>query len=80
MVAFIPAGWVVILLTRSSAMLLPLTILWIALGVAMARRVTDKRCPRCGGNFCTKAEMPYFYGLFNRRCEACGLTLYPPAD
>jgi len=75
--AFIPAGWVLILLTSSDVMFVPLTIFWITTGVILARRVTASRCPRCGGNFCEKSKLPYWYGLFNSRCESCGLTLYP---
>jgi hypothetical protein len=78
MVAFIPAGWVVMLLARSTVMLVPLTILWIGIGIVLARRVREISCPRCGSDFCTKAGMPYMYALFNSRCEACGLTLHTP--
>jgi hypothetical protein len=77
MVAYIPAGWLVIALTRSIVMLLPLTILWISAGISLAQRVTQTPCPRCAGNFCAKAAMPYLYALFNNRCESCGLTLHP---
>jgi len=80
MVAFIPAGWLVIALTRSIVMLLPLTILWISHGISLARRLIETPCPRCAGNFCAKAAMPYLYALFNNRCESCGLTLYPPTS
>jgi hypothetical protein len=76
LVAFIPAGWVVIALTSSDAILVPFTLLWIAAGIALARRVTAIRCPRCAANFCEKSRLPYWYGLFNRRCENCGLTLF----
>jgi hypothetical protein len=76
MAAFLPAGWVVIWLARSLMTLLPLTILWIAAGIALARRVTESPCPRCRAPFCTRAGMPYLYALFNSRCEACGLTLH----
>jgi hypothetical protein len=76
MAAFLPAGWAVMWLARSTVMLVPLTILWIGLGIVLARRVTEIPCPRCGAAFCTKAGMPYMYALFNSRCEACGLTLH----
>jgi hypothetical protein len=76
MAGFLPAGWAVMWLARSAMILIPLTILWIACGVALARRVADTPCPRCGADFCTKAGMPYMYALFNSRCEACGLTLH----
>jgi hypothetical protein len=75
LVAFIPAGWIAIVLTRSDVMLVPLTVLWISAGVLLARRVTAIRCPRCDANFCEKSQLPYWYGLFNNRCENCGLTL-----
>jgi hypothetical protein len=80
LVAFIPAGWVAIVLTRSDVMLVPLTVLWISAGVLLARRVTAIRCPRCDANFCEKSRQPYWYGLFNHRCENCGLTLTPQDD
>jgi len=75
MVAFLPAGWVLILITRSADFVVPLTVLWLAVGVYIAGRVTASRCPRCGERFSEKAEMPYWYGIFNRRCENCGLSL-----
>jgi hypothetical protein len=77
LVAFIPAGWVVIALTQSDVMLVPFSVLWIAAGIALARRVTESRCPRCAESFCEKSKMPYWYGLLNHRCESCGLTLSP---
>jgi hypothetical protein len=80
LVAFIPAGWVVIALTRSDVMLVPFSVLWIAAGIALARRVTERRCPRCAESFCEKSEMPYWYGLLNHRCQSCGLTLSPDDD
>ncbi len=79
-IALIPAGWMVIILTRSDAMLAPLTIFWVAFGVEFARRLASVRCPRCGGSFCEKPGMPYIYGMFNNRCESCGLTLIPDRD
>jgi hypothetical protein len=80
MVALLPAGWAVMWLARSVMTLIPLTILWIAGGVALARRVTETPCPRCSAAFCTLAGMPYMYALFNSRCEACGLTLHARTD
>ena len=81
MVAFLPAGWAVMWLARSIVTLIPLTILWIACGIALARRVTEIPCPRCRADFCMKAGMPYMYALFSSRCEGCGLTLHtPPAS
>ena len=77
LMAFIPAGWIVILLTRSDVMFVPLTVLWIGAGLSFARRVTASRCPRCGERFCEKSGLPYWYGLFNSRCDGCGLSLNP---
>lgn len=76
LVAFIPTGWIVIALTSSDAMLVPFTLLWIAAGIALARRVSAIRCPRCAANFCEQSRLPYWYGLSNRSCENCGLTLF----
>jgi hypothetical protein len=77
LIAFIPAGWVVIAITQSDVMLVPFTVLWLTAGIALARRVTDSRCPRCDGNFCAKPRSPYWNGLLNHRCDNCGLTLSP---
>jgi hypothetical protein len=76
LVAFIPAGWVVIAFTTSDAMIVPFTLLWITVGIAFAQRVATLPCPRCQANFCEKSQLPYWYGLLNRRCENCGLTLF----
>ncbi len=73
--AFIPASWIVIALTNTDVTFVPLTALWIAAGVLQARRLTVTRCPRCNANFFEQTQLPYFYVLFNRRCEHCGLTL-----
>ena len=75
--AFIPVSWLLILLTRSDGLFVPLTAIWIVAGVVFARHVSASRCPRCGEGFCEKSELPYWYGLFNNRCEACGLSLTP---
>jgi hypothetical protein len=77
MAAFIPAGWLIIALTRSNVMLVPLTLLWIGFGISLARRLTQIPCPRCAATFCQKTGMPYLYVLLNNRCESCGLTLCP---
>jgi hypothetical protein len=79
-VGFIPASWVVIIVTQSDVMLVPFTILWLAYGAHLIHRVTVVRCPRCERDFFEKTQMPYFYGLFNRRCENCGLTLLSDND
>jgi hypothetical protein len=73
--SFIQASWIVIALTSSDLIFVPLTVLWIAAGVILARRLTESRCPRCKASFFEKTQMPYFYVLFNHRCENCGLTL-----
>jgi hypothetical protein len=74
-IGFLPAGWVVIFVTRSSDFMVPFTVLWLAIGVLLAGRVAAIPCPRCGEKFCEKAGLPYWYGLFNNRCESCGLSL-----
>lgn len=76
LIAFIPAGWVVIALTSSDAILVPITLFWIAAGISLAHHVTSIRCPRCAASFCERSPLPYWYGLFNRACENCGLTLF----
>jgi hypothetical protein len=73
--AFLPAGWIVALATRDDSAFVPLTVFWITAGAILARRVIEMHCPRCGATFCAKSGLPYIYGLFNRRCEGCGLTL-----
>jgi hypothetical protein len=75
--AFLPGGWLLILATRSDALFVPLTVMWIVIGVVLARHVSGSRCPRCGERFCEKSALPYWYGLFNSRCESCGLSLIP---
>jgi hypothetical protein len=80
LVALLPAGWGILAMTRSDVMLAPLTIFWIVLGVGFAQRVTDSPCPRCRERFCARRELPYWYGLFNHRCESCGLSLEPVRD
>lgn len=80
LIALLPAGWLVLALTASAFLAAMLTIFWIAAGAGLARRVTASRCPRCNERFCTRLELPYWYGLFNRRCESCGLSLEPARD
>lgn len=75
MVGLIPGGWIIVLLAPDDVVFVPFTILWIAVGVWFAGRVGATRCPRCGRDFCAKHELPYWYGLFNTRCENCGLGL-----
>jgi hypothetical protein len=75
--AFIPVSWLLILLTRSDALFVPLTAIWIVAGVVFARHVSASRCPRCGEGFCEKSELSYWYGLLNKRCNACVLSLTP---
>jgi hypothetical protein len=75
MITLIPGGWIVVLLAPTDALFVPFTIIWIAIGLSFAGRVGATRCPRCGADFCEKQELPYWYGLFNSRCENCGLSL-----
>jgi hypothetical protein len=75
LIALLPAGWAILAVTRSEVMLAPLTIFWIVMGISLAQRVTDTLCPRCHERLCQKRELPYWYGLFNQRCDACGLSL-----
>jgi hypothetical protein len=75
MAGLIPSSWIVALLAPDEAIFVPFTLLWIALGLWFAERVGATRCPRCGDEFCEKRELPYWRGLFNRRCENCGLSL-----
>jgi Na+/proline symporter len=77
MIALLPAGWLILALSPPNVILVPLTIVWIGFGIALARRLTQTPCPRCAATFCQKEGMPYLYALFNNRCESCGLTLYP---
>jgi hypothetical protein len=77
MAGLIPAGCMIIALSPSNVVLVPLTLLWIGIGIWLAHRLSQTRCPRCAATFCQKADMPYLYALFNNRCESCGLTLYP---
>jgi hypothetical protein len=75
MVGLLPAGWIAALLTRSDYLFVPLTIFWIVVGLILAQRVAMNPCPRCGERFCGGVQIPYWYGLFRRRCAACGLSL-----
>ncbi|HKV55979.1 MAG TPA: hypothetical protein VJN94_15205 [Candidatus Binataceae bacterium] len=78
LIAMIPAGWVAVLL-MPDLLFVPLTLAWLALGLWMASRVSTARCPRCAVNFCPTAELPYWYGPFNQRCQNCGLGLRSPS-
>src|SRR2546422_950871 len=75
MVGLLPAGWIAALLTRSDYLFVPLTVFWLVVGVVLAQRVTMNPCPRCGERFCARVQIPYWYGLFNRRCANCGVSL-----
>ena len=75
LIAMLPAGWIILAVTASGVLIAALTIFWIALGVALAKQVTEQRCPRCHDWFCLRREPPYWYGLFNHCCESCGLSL-----
>jgi hypothetical protein len=75
MIGVIPGGWIIVLLAPADGLFVPFTIIWIGIGLWLAGRVGGTRCPRCGGDFCERHELPYWYSLFNRRCENCGLSL-----
>jgi len=80
MADLIPGGWILVLLLPDEAVFVPFTLLWIAIGLWFAERVGTRRCPRCGHGFCEKSELSYWYGLFNSRCENCGLSLGKTAE
>jgi hypothetical protein len=75
LIAMLPVGWSILALISSGTLIAALTIFWIALGITFAKQVTEQRCPRCHDWFCLRRELPYWYGLFNNRCESCGLSL-----
>jgi hypothetical protein len=79
LIGLLPAGWLAAIITRSEALLAPITVFWIVVGLALAQRVAIVRCPRCGEKFCADEALPYWNALFSRRCENCGLTLDPEA-
>lgn len=72
-----PVGWIAAALTRSDSLFVPLTIFWLLVGVMLSQRAVATPCPRCGEKFCQRQELPYWYGLFTRRCDNCGLSLDP---
>lgn len=78
--ALAPVGWVMIWLTGSDTFLVPLTLLWLTIGVTLAQRVAMGRCPRCGERFCQKPDLPFWFGLLARNCDHCGLGLDTPFD
>jgi hypothetical protein len=80
MVGLIPGGWIVVLLAPDEAVFVPFTLLWISVGLWFAERVGAGRCPRCGDDFFEKRQLPYWHGLFNSRCENCGLSLRKTAQ
>jgi hypothetical protein len=80
MVGLIPGGWIVVLFAPDESFFVPFTLLWIAVGLWFAERLGATRCPRCGSEFSEKHELTYWSGLFNSRCENCGLTLGKTAD
>jgi hypothetical protein len=75
MIGLIPGSWMVVLFAPDEVVFVPFTLFWIALGLWFASRVGATRCPRCGDNFCVKGELASWHGLFNSRCENCGLSL-----
>jgi hypothetical protein len=80
LIALSPVGWLAAVITHSDSIFVPLTIFWILVGIGLAQRVSMIPCPRCGGKFCERAQLPFWYGLLNRRCENCGLTLEAQKD
>jgi len=75
MLGLIPGGWIVVLFLPNDEVFVPFTLLWIAAGLWFAARISAMRCPRCGDDFCERDELASWHGLFNSRCENCGLTL-----
>ena len=75
MFAFPPVIWIVTRFTQSSAVIMPLVILWIAALVRCASRVAFSHCPRCRNYYHTTAGTPSFWNLLARRCAHCGLPL-----
>jgi hypothetical protein len=80
MLGLIPSGWVVALFAPDESVFVPFTLFWIALGLWFMQRLGATRCPRCGDDFCEKTDLAYWHGLFNSRCENCGLTLEKTPD
>ena len=75
MAGLIPSSWIVALFAPDETLFVPFTLLWLALGLWFAERVSARRCPRCGEEFCEKRQLAHLGGLFNSRCENCGLSL-----
>lgn len=81
LIALSPVGWIAASVMHSDSIFVPLTIFWIVVGIILAQRIIMMLCPRCGQKFCEAPRLPFWYGLFNRRCENCGLSLNPaPPD
>jgi hypothetical protein len=76
----LPVGWIILSITGSEFIVAALTLFWIAFGIALAQRFASIRCPRCKEPFCAPIQPPYWNGLFVRRCDNCGLSLYPARD
>ena len=76
--ALAPMGWIGVWLVDSNALLVPLTLVWILIGVMLAQRVAAGLCPRCGEPFCQRPDLPFWFGLLARRCDNCGLSLETP--
>jgi hypothetical protein len=72
----IPAGWAILIMAPSTMVLIPLTVIWIGLGLSMARGLALSPCPRCGSAFCDAPGMPYWYALFASDCQKCGLSTH----
>jgi predicted RNA-binding Zn-ribbon protein involved in translation (DUF1610 family) len=75
MLGLIPGGWIMVLFMPDEAVFVPFTLFWIALGLWFVERVGAMPCPRCGDDFCERGDFANWQGLFNSRCENCGLSL-----
>jgi predicted RNA-binding Zn-ribbon protein involved in translation (DUF1610 family) len=75
MVGLIPGGWIAVLLAPDETVFVPLTLLWISVGLWFAEQVGAARCPRCGEDFCDRQQLAYWHSLFKTRCDNCGLSL-----
>jgi hypothetical protein len=80
MVGLIPGSWIRVLLAPDESVFVPFTLLWIAVGLWLAERLGAAPCPRCGYDFGEKRQFAPLSGLFNSRCENCGLTLGSTAE
>jgi hypothetical protein len=80
MVGLIPGSWILVLLAPDETVFVPFTLLWIAVGLWFAEGLGAVRCPRCGSDFSERRHLAYLSGLFNSRCDNCGLSLGKTSD